>query len=234
MIEPGTNLSEQEVQTTIVDAPADKQRVADWVEEYNPEGVDGLTPWEGEQIGGNSGSDISNLDAAKLHLVLRSASFSTLKAELKSRLLLDYSNSEALSVIQGALLLPVTQSVGSRALRSHVVDIHVAWDPLAFLEEQGYRSAGSLLTALVINGSAVRCQLLPCLDYVTQVWPGIGESVMQAIVKLCRQDDTCASDQGTMPPTRHVTSTRPFRFYMLFCTIWNIVLDILLTDFSHL
>jgi len=234
MIEPGRNDSEHEVQTTIVDAPADKQRVANWVEEYNPEGVDGLTPWEGEQIGGNSGNDMPNLDAAKLHLVLRSASFSRLMAEVKSRLLLDYSNSEALSAIQATLSPLTTQSAASRALQSHVVDIHVAWDPVAFLKEQGYRSAGSLLTALVINGSALRCQLLPCLDYVTQVWPDIGESVMQAIVKLCRQDDTCASDQGTMPPTRHVTSTRPFRFYMLFCTIWKIVLDILLTDFLHL
>lgn len=214
MIEPGTNLSEHEVQTTTVDAPADKQRVADWVEEYNPEGVDGLTPWEGEQIGGNSGSDMPNLDAAKLHLVLRSASFSRLMAVVKSRLLLDYSNSEAMLAIQVALSPLATQSAASSALQSHMVDIQVAWDPVAFVKEQGYRSAGSLLTALVINGSALRCQLLPCLDYVIQVWPDIGESVMQAFVKLCGQDDTCASDQGTMPSIRRVKSTLPFRFYM--------------------
>lgn len=202
-----TDDQDDEAPTTVVDGQACKERVANWVQQFDPRRVQAMTPWEGDMIDSDNRDDISNLDIAKLQLVLRSASFARLTAEVKSRLLLDYPGSQSVSIIQAAVSQAVTQNRGVRALQPHEVEIQVDWDPLGFIREQNYTGACSLLTALVINGSSSICQLLPCLEYVMQVWPSIGESVIRTIVKLCTRDETSAGEKRGLGLLGGVTGT---------------------------
>ncbi|KAK2046162.1 pfs domain-containing protein [Colletotrichum somersetense] len=64
------------------------------------------------------------------------------------------------------------------ALPVQHAEFEVHWDPAYFTEQQGYPDVTALQSALTISGSATNAQLLPCLSYLRQCWPLLGEDVL--------------------------------------------------------
>ncbi|KAK1570107.1 pfs domain-containing protein [Colletotrichum navitas] len=67
------------------------------------------------------------------------------------------------------------------ALSVQHADFELHWDPVHFAEQQGYPDVAALHNALTISGSATNAQLLPCLSYLRQCWPLLGEDVLSGL-----------------------------------------------------
>jgi hypothetical protein len=66
----------------------------------------------------------------------------------------------------------------------------VEWDPLKFMEEQGYSGdERSILDKIItINGSLHEAQALTCAQYMQQTWPATGADTLGAIVSALAGD----------------------------------------------
>ncbi|KAK0703026.1 hypothetical protein B0T26DRAFT_488346 [Lasiosphaeria miniovina] len=135
-------------------------------------------PWEVE----DEWVELSDSELARIDFTVNTTTYSWLTAAVQRTIRLDYSNSYVLSAVQTFVSSVLPQASGSRALRPQSLRVKLFWDPQAFINEQGYDGASSLLTAVTISGSKDSPQLLPCLQYVKQTWPLIGEPIMDAIV----------------------------------------------------
>ncbi|KAK3361110.1 hypothetical protein B0T24DRAFT_642350 [Lasiosphaeria ovina] len=125
--------------------------------------------------------ELSDSDLARIDFTVKTTAFSWLTAAVQRTIRLDYSNTHVLSAVQTCVSSVLPQASGSRALRPQSLRLELLWDPRAFINEQGYDGASSLLTAVTISGSEDSPQLLPCLQYVKQTWPLVGEPIMDAI-----------------------------------------------------
>jgi hypothetical protein len=80
---------------------------------------------------------------------------------------------------------------------SHIVSRHhpaetfkaifeVRWDPVAFLQEQGYEEArGDLIeTFVTLTGSSTDAQALTCIKYLVQTWPFSGADIMRLVKEV--------------------------------------------------
>ncbi|KAK0644616.1 hypothetical protein B0T16DRAFT_392934 [Cercophora newfieldiana] len=133
---------------------------------------------------------MDELDAARIKFAVNTTSFSWLLKVAMSRSRLDYSTADVLDSIQELASASMGRHRGNRALRSHQVEIRMAWDPRAFVQQQGLAGAHSLLTCITITGTAEKPQLLVCRDYLNQVWPVTGEAVLEAVAALVADDST--------------------------------------------
>jgi hypothetical protein len=80
---------------------------------------------------------------------------------------------------------------------SHIVSRHhpaerfkatfkVRWDPVAFLQEQGYEGVGGDLieTFVTLTGSSTDAQALTCIKYLVQTWPFSGADIMRLVKEV--------------------------------------------------
>jgi len=139
---------------------------------------------EGEEPGDSSDNlkpTLPEVDMARINFVINTSSFSWLLKAVQSRSQLDYAAADILDSIRTAASSCLNEYRGNRALRSQKAVMRMAWDPRAFLEQQGYERINALRTAITINGSAAEAQLLSCESYVKQTWPLTGETVLEAL-----------------------------------------------------
>lgn len=157
--------------------PEDEEPLGQWGD------ADADKSWE--HGGQDNGEERTvGLDIAKAKVWVETSPFKLLSARVLSRLRLDYAMAGSIQEIEKACSALVNRSRGSRALRPQTAAVMVHWSPLKFLSEQGYKNRfDSLRTALTISGQAGACQMLPCKEYLQQVWPVIGETIMDAILE---------------------------------------------------
>jgi hypothetical protein len=156
----------------------------------DPADQDVLSQWEerndadGEDFGDSSDNlkpTLPEVDMARINFVVNTSSFSWLLKAVQSRSQLDYATADVLDSIKTFASSCLNEYRGNRALRSQKAVMRMAWDPRAFLEQQGYEGIDNLRTAITISGSAAEAQLLSCESYVKQTWPLTGETVLEAL-----------------------------------------------------
>ena len=81
-------------------------------------------------------------------------------------------------------LLPLSNRMSRyRPQKVFSVSFAVAWDPVAFLEEQQYDASldEALATAVTLTGTSVNAQALSCSQYLSQTWPLRGEVLLSTV-----------------------------------------------------
>ncbi|KAK5659549.1 hypothetical protein OQA88_751 [Cercophora sp. LCS_1] len=142
-----------------------------------------------EEAEDNPGAILNKTDAARIDFVINTSSFSWLLQAVKSRSQMDCSENTTLGLVNDVASTALSQYRGNRALRSQQAVVRMTWDPRLFTKQQGYDHVNSLFTAVTITGTAERAQLLPCRDYLDQMWPITGVAVLEAIVALVESKD---------------------------------------------
>ena len=140
--------------------------------------------------------DMSRIDKSRIEHAVETVSYEWLTSAIKTRQLLDYSNATILNSIWDTMSFGLRGSSGSQAHRIQSVSVMMHWDPLSFVEKQGYEAADSLFTALTISGADTNIQLLTCMQYVRQTWPMVGEAVVSGLVEAM---DSVGSDLAELP-----------------------------------
>ena len=74
----------------------------------------------------------------------------------------------------------------------------LAWDPLHFIQEQGYTEESKEVVkyAITLTGDMSQAQAMPCGQYLSQTWPSSG-SVMLELVQNALSEPGVAS-QGKL------------------------------------
>ncbi|KAK0746112.1 hypothetical protein B0T18DRAFT_143946 [Schizothecium vesticola] len=103
-------------------------------------------------------------------------SFKWLVAAIKASCRLDYAGATALASIQAKFGGSLGKTVPI------VATLETDWDPLRFIEQQGYKGPDWLPGVLTLSGTANNTQMLPCRQYLRQTWPFAGEIVLEALV----------------------------------------------------
>lgn len=85
-----------------------------------------------------------------------------------------------------------------------IVTLESDWDPLYFIEQQGYEGPDCLPGVLTLSGTANNTQMLPCRQYLRQTWPYAGEVVLEALVEWIK---AVLSAPRNNPPTINSRST---------------------------
>jgi hypothetical protein len=103
-----------------------------------------------------------------------------------------WKNSELQSINDTARRHLTNLAPQGRLATEQVASFLVAWDPLKFIDEQGFsRDKGSILDKIItINGSLHEAQALTCAQYMQQTWPATGADTLGAIVSAlawCRR-----------------------------------------------
>jgi hypothetical protein len=100
--------------------------------------------------------------------------------------LLTCPNGQVIEEIRDSILrILLPEPVVNQAAKQAVVScsFQVSWQPLKFLKEQysaGYRQA--IADVITLTGSAISdTQAITCREYVDQVWPRLGNEVLEAL-----------------------------------------------------
>ena len=66
---------------------------------------------------------------------------------------------------------------------SHDVTFKVEWDPIAFIIEQGYEQSPqeAIAKAITLTGTATEARAVESAQYIEEIWPFSGESVMRLV-----------------------------------------------------
>lgn len=81
--------------------------------------------------------------------------------------------------------LPPTNRVSRyRSYDSVNVSFHVSWSVLKFLRDQQYSQSNSeaLASAVTLTGTSIDAQALSCKQYVSKVWPHVGEVLLSTVI----------------------------------------------------
>jgi hypothetical protein len=94
-------------------------------------------------------------------------------------------------------MVEIRQGIVKHLPSSHIVSRHhpaetfkaifeVRWDPVVFLQEQGYEGArGDLIeTFVTLTGSSTDAQALTCIKYLVQTWPFSGADIMRLVKEV--------------------------------------------------
>lgn len=107
-------------------------------------------------------------------------------------------------------MVEIRQGIVKHLPSSHVMSRHhpaemfkaifeVRWDPVVFLQEQGYEGArGDLIeTFVTLTGSSTDAQALTCIKYLVQTWPFSGAEIMRLVKEVISdrhsQEGACKS-----------------------------------------
>ncbi|KAL4892345.1 hypothetical protein BDV59DRAFT_193855 [Aspergillus ambiguus] len=74
------------------------------------------------------------------------------------------------------------------------VSFKISWDPLKFLMDEEYtgRLEEKIAKVITLTGSATSAQAMTCGQYIQQVWPSTGSSILWLLKKLVSRE-TCVS-----------------------------------------
>ena len=124
-------------------------------------------------------SEALQVSAARVFL-FKSTQFQWLLGRLRAAVSLTMWQDSALQKVSTAVTSCLKQLAPSKTQNAI---FKVAWDPLAFVEEQEYPSSEGNIIERVINisGSARDAQALICTQYMEQTWPTTGVDLLPAI-----------------------------------------------------
>lgn len=124
--------------------------------------------------------------------------FTWLVTAIEDSCRLDYAGATGLASIQatldhslGIMMTKPTFNRARMALRrgregleepTIMASLQTDWDPLHFIEQQGFKGPDCLPGVLTLSGTANNIQMLPCRQYLRQTWPFAGEIVLEALV----------------------------------------------------
>ena len=83
---------------------------------------------------------------------------------------------------------PLPRLSGRRQLDALNLTFQVEWNPSAFIRHQQYPGDPTLALerVLTLTGSPSHAQALPCLEYLTQVWPTCGKRIIRLLQNMMR------------------------------------------------
>jgi hypothetical protein len=78
----------------------------------------------------------------------------------------------------------------------------LAWDPLHFTQEQGYTEAAEevIKYAITLTGNMSQAQVMPCGQYLSQVWPSSGSVVLQMVQDALREPGVIVQGKALVLP----------------------------------
>lgn len=141
-------------------------------------------------------------------------SFRWLLAAIEASCRLDYTGATAVASIKATLdgyLGRTGQNSlgkGNINLRPTLATLQTDWDPLHFIEQQGYKGPDCLPGVLTLSGSANNTQMLPCRRYLRQTWPFGGEAVLEALVDWIKVASSASSDKPASVESRSSLGTQ--------------------------
>ncbi|GKZ26323.1 hypothetical protein AbraIFM66951_002245 [Aspergillus brasiliensis] len=177
------------------------------------------------ELAENNESKASNLPPLELYSTLiRSAPVYTLLLNnIRRECLFARSESDIMGKVRKIILesLPVSTRI-NRQIAAETFDISfkVRWDPLKFLVDEQYEDSPEKAIGKVITltGSAMSAQAMTCGEYLRQVWPSTGPSVMKLMKDLVsgERKGSCVLPDGT----ELTFSTRPSIDQGMSCDVW--------------
>ena len=147
-------------------------------DEVEPEELPDIEPLEDE---------IDLIDLSRYHsLITESSAFDWLVGSLQRELQLANSTVDGMMHIRRRILqgLPTPRHVSRKqAVPSVKVTFTAPWDPVSFVEEQGYDTEVEDLLGKVITltGSSEDAQATTCEQYLCQTWPSTGMHMLRII-----------------------------------------------------
>lgn len=86
-------------------------------------------------------------------------------------------------------VLPRSRKVSRmKSTEIYKVTFQVAWDPLTFIKEQGYKEEPdeAISLAITLTGSVKDAQALTCAQYLCQTWPISGNHIILLVQEVIR------------------------------------------------
>jgi hypothetical protein len=131
-------------------------------------------------------------------LIMDSPAFDWLLGSVQRELRLDDTVVQAMTQIRQQILqgLPAARQISrKRAIPSVQVRFNIQWDPVSFIEEQGYDGDfqdvfGKIIT---LTGSTTDVQAATCEQYLCQTWPSTGKHMLRILQGIIGRQSTSAS-----------------------------------------
>lgn len=141
-----------------------------------------------ESIGDELETNTSYIQAYN-DLLLKSPAYEWLLANLNKEFILAPAEPNTMEIIRSQIIesLPSSNRVSrKRPPETYKMTFVLEWDPLEFVDEQGYQEEPqkAVRIAITLTGSATDAQALACSQYLRQTWPSTGEHVIQLIEKV--------------------------------------------------
>ena len=133
-------------------------------------------------------------------LILKSPAFDWLVSTVKRQLLLSDDDAWAMTSIREQILggLPSNRRISRKQSIPcvHVV-FRVPWDPVKFIQEQGYDgNTEELLDRIItLTGQTTDAQATTCAAYLRQTWPSTGRHMLRSLEGIVRKQATQAESR---------------------------------------
>lgn len=145
---------------------------------------------QAEQAEQDEESDMPELSVYQ-SFISNVASYEWLLSSLRRELLLAPAKPNIMEAIRNKILtsLPSSHRLSRRlSAEAYTVTYVVQWNPLDFLDEQGYQEepGEALKGVITLTGSSEDAQALSCAQYLCQTWPSTGGYILQLIMEIVR------------------------------------------------
>ncbi|KAJ5984630.1 hypothetical protein N7481_006729 [Penicillium waksmanii] len=143
-----------------------------------------------EQAEQDEESDMPEFSAYK-NFISNVASYEWLLSSLRRELFLAPAKPNIMEAIRKKIItsLPSSHRLSRRlSAEAYTVTYVVQWNPLDFLDEQGYQEepGEALKGVITLTGSSEDAQALSCAQYLCQTWPSTGGHILQLIMDIAR------------------------------------------------
>lgn len=145
---------------------------------------------QAEQAEQDEESDMPELSVYQ-SFISNIASYEWLLSSLRRELFLAPAKPNIMEAIRNKILtsLPSSHRLSRRlSAEAYTVTYVVQWNPLDFLDEQGYQEepGEALKGVITLTGSSEDAQALSCAQYLCQTWPSTGGYILQLIMEIVR------------------------------------------------
>ncbi|KAF4185071.1 hypothetical protein CNMCM7927_007096 [Aspergillus lentulus] len=144
--------------------------------------------------------------------IRRTPAYTSLLNNIRRECLFAPSESDVMGKIRKAILgsLPVSPHINrQKPAEIFNVSFKIRWDPLKFLIDEQYEDSPekAIERVITLTGSAMSAQAMTCGEYLRQVWPSTGPSVMNLMKALVSEE---RKGYNVLPDgTQLAFSTRP-------------------------
>lgn len=145
---------------------------------------------QAEQTEQDEASDMPELSTYR-SFISNGASYEWLLSSLRRELFLVTAKPNIMKSIRKRIItsLPSSHKLSRRLpAEAYTVTYVVQWNPLDFLDEQGYQEepGEALKGVITLTGSSEDAQALSCAQYLCQTWPSTGGHILQLIMDIVR------------------------------------------------
>lgn len=135
-------------------------------------------------------SNMPELSAYK-SFISNVASYEWLLSSLRRELFLAPAKPNIMKTIREKIItsMPSSHRLSRRSsAEAYIVTYVIQWNPLDFLDEQGYeQEPGEAIKGVItLTGSSEDAQALSCAQYLCQTWPSTGGHILQLIMDVVR------------------------------------------------